>query len=349
VAVVRCLGYGREVHEALRRGLDLLGGVCHLVRGRTVAVKLNLTGGADKMILGRPRGETYQTHEATVLALASLLLDAGARRVRLLESTPLPVPLEETLSLLGWDVAGLHALGCVEFEDTRNLGSGSRYARLSVPGGGRMFSHFEVNHSYHDADVMVSLCKLKNHGTAGVTLSMKNMFGITPTSIYASDAGNERATGVRRPLHGGPQLGEGIGRLPGILDEVSQAPTQRVPRIVCDLVAARPVDLAIIDGITAIAGGEGPWSVGVGRLTLTSPGVLVVGLNPVSTDAVGTLVMGYPDPRAPRGVPPFESCDNTLALAHDAGLGVADPAGIEMLGVSVASVVFPYRPLRPAP
>ena len=35
----------------------------------------------------------------------------------------------------------------------------------------------------------MSMAKLKNHATCGVTLSMKNCFGITPASIYGDDAG----------------------------------------------------------------------------------------------------------------------------------------------------------------
>jgi len=37
--------------------------------------------------------------------------------------------------------------------------------------------------SYADTDVFVSLAKLKHHETTGVTLTMKNMFGITPSSL----------------------------------------------------------------------------------------------------------------------------------------------------------------------
>jgi uncharacterized protein (DUF362 family) len=46
-----------------------------------------------------------------------------------------------------------------------------------------MFSSFDVNRAYADTDVLVSLAKLKQHGTTGVTLTMKNMFGITPSSL----------------------------------------------------------------------------------------------------------------------------------------------------------------------
>ena len=52
-----------------------------------------------------------------------------------------------------------------------------------MPGGGLLFPSYHLNHSYRDCDVFVSLAKMKEHSTAGITLSMKNSFGITPASI----------------------------------------------------------------------------------------------------------------------------------------------------------------------
>ena len=121
--------------------------------------------------------------------------------------------------------------------------------------------------------------------------------------------------------------------------ESSRAPGYRVPRIVADLVAARPVDLAIIDGIESVAGGEGPWIEG---LRAVNPGLLIAGTNPVSADAVATAAMGY-DPRAPRGTAPFRACDNTLLLAEAHGAGAADLHRIEVAGVPLAQAVYRYE------
>jgi len=237
-------------------------------------------------------------------------------------------------------VNALQALGNVEFENTRNLGLGQRYATLRVPGGGGMFSTFDLNHAYDDTDVMVSLAKLKAHVTAGVTLTMKNMFGATPNSLYGDEAGNENATTGRQVLH----FPRGYDRikLPGLKAGIGNEDSRwRVPRIVADLCGARPLHLAIIDGITAMNHGEGPWC-DPEQIKLTSPGVLIVGLNPVSTDAVGTTVMGYADPRAPRGTHPFEICDNHLLLAEQAGVGLADLAQIDVRGLTIAAARYPY-------
>src|SRR3989475_10246590 len=107
-----------------------------------------------------------------------------------------------------------------------------------------------------DTDVMVSLCKLKNHITAGVTLSMKNMFGITPNALYGDKAGDEEATAGRAPLH---NRNDRI-KLPGIKEGItSNEATWRVPRIIVDEIAARPLHLCVIDWFTSMCGGRWAW------------------------------------------------------------------------------------------
>jgi len=340
VAIVPCRGYGPEVTPALKSCFDLIGGVDKLVRNKTVTVKLNLTGTDFAWYLGRPTGETYMTHSATVMALLTLLFASGASRVRLVESTQSMAELPESLGAAGWDVKAVDALGKVEYENTRNLGVGKSYSHVKVPSGGYMFSAFDFNHSYHDTDVMISLAKLKRHITAGVTLSMKNLFGITPNSLYGAAAGSEKATEGRGPLHNPDGFEKII--LPGLkADVTSHSPFFRVPRIVVDICGARPIDLAIIDGISAMTGGEGPWCSQAATIKLTTPGVLIAGLNPVSTDAVATAVMGY-EPRAARGKKPFEYCDNHLLLAEQAGLGTADLTQIDVRGMTVDKARYPY-------
>jgi uncharacterized protein (DUF362 family) len=341
VAIVSCRSYGPELRPAFAKCFDLLGGIGSLVKGKTVAVKLNLTNGDFMPFLGKPVGETFMTHYATASALASLLFEAGARRVRFVESTPSRAELAASLALGDWDVPALTALGKVEFENTRNLGAGKSYSHLRMPNGGYMFSAFDLNQSYEQVDVMISLAKLKQHLTAGITLSMKNMFGITPNSLYGGQAGSEDATAGRQPIHS--SRGFDKIHLPGLKEDITSAdPSWRVPRVTVDICAARPVHLAIIDGITAMSGGEGPWCSDTGKVKRTSPGVLIAGLNPVSTDAVATAVMGYGNPRAMRGVKPFQDCDNQLLLAEQAGLGIADLALIDLRGLPIEKVRYPY-------
>jgi uncharacterized protein (DUF362 family) len=112
-----------------------------------------------------------------------------------------------------------------------------------------------------------------------------------------------------------------------------------VPRITADLVAARPIDLAIIEGVESIAGGEGPWIKG---LRLVRPGLLIAGTNPVTTDAVATALMGY-NPQAPRGETPFRTCDNTMLLAERLGIGTTDLKRIEVLGAPVVQATYRFE------
>jgi hypothetical protein len=230
----------------------------------------------------------------------------------------------------------------VEFENTNALGKGKKYVRMKVPAGGQIFPAFDLNHAYEDTDVFMSMAKLKNHATCGVTLSMKNCFGITPASIYGDDAGvdepNESPTKGRGSVcHFGKR-----GPAKSALQELNPASNRdsgyRMPRIVSDLVSMRPIDIALIDGIETMAGGEGPWIKGV---SIVKPGVLVAGTNPVNTDTVATAVMGY-DPRGDWGKPPFTMCDNTLKLAEALGVGSADLKKIEVRGVPIQDAVFKF-------
>jgi len=137
---VQCRSYGPEVRGAFGKSFDLLGGIGALVRNKTVTVKLNLTATDFSPFLGRPVGETFMTHEATVLALTSQLFAAGAKRVRIVESTQSKAPLRSTLALADWDVKALEAMGKVELENSRNLGEGRSYAHLKCPPAATCFS-----------------------------------------------------------------------------------------------------------------------------------------------------------------------------------------------------------------
>lgn len=193
VAVAKCPDYGPNLVQALERMFDQLGGVGRLVKGKTVAIKLNLTGRPSYRLGYTPLEDAQWTHHRVIGATVHLLGKAGARRIRLLESPWSSAdPVEEYILAANWDPQSLlTAAPNVEFENTNYLGRGKKYSRLRVPSGCYMFRAFDLNHSYEDCDVFVSLAKLKEHATAGVTLSMKNCFGITPCTIYGTGAGTE--------------------------------------------------------------------------------------------------------------------------------------------------------------
>jgi len=347
VAIAKCPSYNDDVTAKLATMFDQIGGLDRIVRGKTVTIKLNLTGSPGIRLQGKPLGITHYTNPKVVGSTAYLMGRAGAKRIRFVESGwALSGPLEEYLLDSGWNVRALtSAAPGVEFENTNNLGKGKRYSRLKVPGKPYMYPAFDLNHAFEDTDVFVSMAKLKNHETCGVTLSLKNCFGNTPAAIYGDDSGkyepNEKPTSGRGAVcHAGKR--QPSGSAPQEINfGASHDPGYRVPHIVADLVAARPVDLAIIDGIESIAGGEGPW-IRSKPLRLVQPGVLIAGTNPVTTDSVATAVMGY-DPRAERGTIPFQTCDNTLLLAERHGIGTTDLKRIEVVGVPIAQALYRYE------
>ena len=344
VAVATCHEYGPGVTAAMSTMFDQLGGLDRLVRGKTVAVKLNLTGVSYDRFEHFRQGDTYWVHPNVVASTVRLLAKAGARRVRLLESPMNSAePLEEFMLGASWDPKDFENLGTkVEFENTNYLGYGKKYSRFMVPGNALMYKGYDLNHSYEDCDVYVSLAKLKEHFTAGITLSMKNCFGSTPCTIYGDGVPVDEPAlipkGGRFPFHAGSR--EPSKSAPQMINPNGpKDPGYRVPRVVADLVAARPVHLCIIDGIQTISGGEGPW---IPNCKVIKPGLLVAGTNCVNTDAVSMALMGF-DPMSDRGTAPFETSDNTLALAEGLGVGSRDLKRIEVVGTPIAKGRFNFR------
>jgi len=346
--LARCRDYDSELLPTLARMFDQLGGLARLVKNKTVAIKLNLAGDPSYRLGSLPPGEAQWVHPRVIAAVLHLMGRAGARRIRLLEAPrSSAAPLEEHFLAGNCDPQNfLSAAPGVELENTNYLGRARKYSRLAVPGGGWIFPAFDLNHSYEDCDVFVSMTKLKEHVTAGITASIKNMLGITPCTIYGTGAGVDgpslRPRGARDPFHDGR-------RQPSKGSPPENDPTSprdagyRIPRIVADLAAARPIHLAIVDGIATMTAAEGPWQRGGSRVCMgVRPGVLLAGLNPVTTDAVGAAVMSF-DPMADRGTAPFETCDNTLRLAEQHGLGTRDLRRIEVIGAPIAQVRFNFR------
>ncbi len=350
VAIGQCLEYDRQVRDVLATMFDQLGGLQPLVRGKTVAIKLNLTGTPDTKLGVAANQMTHWVHPQVIGSLVSLLGQAGAARIRLLESAPFGTrPLEEFMIAASWQPKDFASAATrVEFENTNFLGSGKTYARFMVPGGGLMYAGYDMNQSYRDTDVFVSLAKLKEHRTAGVTLSMKNCFGITPCTIYSDNAPQDEPAiapaGFRGPMHSGSRVPPKSAPQPVA---ESKDPGFRVPRVTADLVASRPIHLAVIDGIYTMTAGELPYTRHNSKDWVNQavhPGLLIAGMNCVCTDAVATAVMGF-DPMADRGAPPFEKCDSTLRLAESLGVGTRDLNRIEVVGTPIAKARYKFPPM----
>lgn len=104
-----------------------------------------------------------------------------------------------------------------------------------------------------DADMIVSMPKLKTHHWGGVTLSLKNCFGMVPGRIYGWP---------KNVLHW-------AGLQESILDVAA---------------AVRP-DLAIVDGIVGMQG-DGPI-----KGDAVSAGAIIVGTDPVAVDSTAARIM----------------------------------------------------------
>lgn len=104
------------------------------------------------------------------------------------------------------------------------------------------------------ADFVVSMPKLKTHHWAGVTLSLKNMFGVVPGACYGWP---------KNVLH-----------------------WAGIDRAILDINAAVRPDFAIVDGIVGMEG-NGPL-----QGALKSSGVLVLGDDPVAVDSTCARLMG---------------------------------------------------------
>jgi len=342
VSIQRCESFEPQLlRQKLAAALDQIGGVVSLVRDKTVTVKINLTGMTWDPVFKLPAYETYQTHPNSLAALCAILADAGARRIVVVENLYWDQPIEKTLAEAGWDLGMIQAAGGhkVTFEDTRNRGRFPGYSRFQVPWGGFIFPGFDMNQRFEKTDILVSLAKLKQHATAGITGAVKNCFGNTPSSIYGDDGPGEHALKHRAAMFHGGRGKPPAGSPQELAHGLPNKGTVRVPRITADIFGARPADLNIVEGIRSISGGEGHWNQGI---ALVEPKLLIAGRNGVCTDAVCTAAMGF-DPRAEHGQFPFQG-ENHLRLLAEAGVGTNDPERIEVRGLPLAEAVFPYQP-----
>jgi hypothetical protein len=178
---------------------------------------------------------------------------------------------------------------------------------------------------------------------------MKNVYGTTPITIYGEGAGVDEPS--IRPHGGRGGTFHFARRLPS-----KSAPQQidmslpkdagyRLPRIIAELNAARPVHLAIIDGIKSATGAETNYGSPNRPQAAVNPGVLIAGTNAVATDAVAMAVMGF-DPMADRGATPFASSDNMLHLGENLGVGLRDLGKNDIAGVPISEVRFDYNAVR---
>ena len=234
VAVLKAPSYDADLVETLLTGARL----CNLdVRGKNVLLKPNL--------VEYDRQTCINTNVALVAAAFEVFQRLGAATVRIGEG---PGHRRDTLGLA--EEAGY-------FKAIRNFESDfvdlNRDDVIRVPGfleNGLVY----VAETVHAADLIVTMPKMKTHHWAGVTLSMKNLFGLVPGSVYGWP---------KNPLH-----------------------YAGIDHSIVELNRMFRRTFAIVDGIVGMEG-NGPIQ-GSPR----NAGVLVMGADVVAVDATCCRLMG---------------------------------------------------------
>lgn len=237
-AVLRA-GYDQSLADVIESGFDLVPPPD--VRGKRVLLKPNL--------VDLPReGKPVVTHPAMIIAAAEAFRRRGAAQVMIGDGPALQRDAWQIVDAIG--LTGLLAEHGLEFVDL-NLAD---VRAVPNAGGNTGIETLYCTRPILEADVLVSMPKMKIHHWAGVTLSMKNMFGTMPGQVY-----------------GWPR---NIFHLPDFNNAI------------LDFNLTTPPDYAIIDGIVGLEG-DGPI-----RGTPIEVGVIVMGANPAAVDATAARVMG---------------------------------------------------------
>lgn len=244
MALLPATRYDQDLTDLIGRGLTMLG---QDVRDRRVFLKPNMVEyEADKAI---------NTNPAVVAAAAEALLKAGAREVVVGEGPGHRRDIEYLLegTGLGEALADMR-LRFVDLnhDDVRRVPLKSRFTDLDG-----VWLPVELLQS----DYIVSVPKLKTHHLAGLTVSMKNLFGTVPGAVYGWP---------KNLLH-----------------------FRGIENAVVDLTATVRPHLAIVDGIVAMEG-DGPI-MGHPR----DLGFIAMGTDLVSVDATCARVIGLDPGKVP--------------------------------------------------
>ena len=237
VAIRRAANYNEDLPELIHEAL------CEFrlpVKGKTVLLKPNLVG-LD------PLG-VMNTHPAVIAATRESFLRLGAAQVLIGEGPAMDRDTEAIVeSVRLRDFIGSLARTFVDLnvDDVTRVALRTRASRLK---------ELYLPKTVLGVDFLVSMPKLKTHHWAGVTLSLKNMFGIVPGSCYGWP---------KNVLH-----------------------WAGIDRSILDINAAARPDFAIVDGIVGMEG-NGPI-----QGTPKDSGVLIFGNDPVAVDATCCRIMG---------------------------------------------------------
>jgi uncharacterized protein (DUF362 family) len=271
----------REIYETLRNVTDPLSRSWEKIeRANKVVIKLNMMKLRERIVYfeGRRRELVDDTVARAVFRILKEHMRPGARLV----ATDTNAYTREHLMGSDFNYKSILDEFGVEFVDS----NAPPFAIYDVPGGGLMFDRYVLSAVFKDADAMVSVAKMKNHAFMGVTLCMKNLFGLPPITLP-------------------------FGRVRTYYHHVI-----RLSYVLADLGLILQPALNIVDALTGQWGRE--WG-GEGRITNT----LLAGDHVTATDAVGSYLMGT-DPHTDWPTPPFRRDRNHVLIAAQRGFGTVD-------------------------
>jgi uncharacterized protein (DUF362 family) len=248
VAVLKATAYDAGIEDSIRAGLQQLGIDARWARGKSILLKPNL-------VEPRPDAPHINTHPAVIRATAEVFRRWDASEVMIAEGQG-----HCRDSQLVLDHSGLGRVLSEEKLDFVDLNHDDVFLRKNALGYNGL-QDFYLPRTLLRADRIVSLAKMKTHHWAGVTLSMKNLFGVLPSICYGWPKNVLHAVGI--------------------------------PQSILDLTATIRPDLAIVDGIVGMEG-DGPI-----MGTAKRAGVLVVGSNLPAVDATAARLMGFEPQRIP--------------------------------------------------
>ena len=244
VAVVRAASYDGDLVATVLDGLREIGVD---VAGRSVLLKPNLVEYDPHTVINTdPRLVAAAAEAIRRLGAASVIVGEGPGHRRDVQFILSASGLADALEAVDTPFVDLNAAPLV---------------RVPLQTSFTSFGELWLPAPVVDADVVVSMPKLKTHHWAGATLSLKNCFGCVPGRVYGWP---------KNPLHWAG------------LDES-----------IIDVAAAVRPRIQIVDGIVGMEG-NGPI-----QGTPISAGVLVFGTDPVATDATAARLMGLDPARIP--------------------------------------------------
>jgi uncharacterized protein (DUF362 family) len=229
--------YAADIGGLVTHGLDVLG---LSLAGRRVLVKPNL--------VEYEAGTVVNTHPHVVAGVAEAARRAGAREVVVGEGPGHRRDLEYLVGSTGLrDVLRDLALAFVDLntDDVRRTRLRTRFMGLDA---------LALPVSVVDADVVISVPKLKTHHWAGMTCGLKNLFGVVPGAVYGWP---------KNVLH-----------------------YRDIHRAIVDLAATVRPALVVVDAIVAMEG-DGPI-MGTPR----AAGFIAIGRDPVAVDATCARAIG---------------------------------------------------------